>query len=402
MNPILLIQLSTFILVFSLGIFILYKNPRSQINRFFCIFALGTAIWNLSLFLVISEIGQPLLWGRLAFSFGSFMAMGLFLFSASFPWPDRRINLQKIALYALGILFFIIPATDLMIKSVKPVNRTYISGELTNVYFVFLIYYFGFLIASFVKLILKHKKSEGIQSTQLKYVILGVISFFIPVFITQLILPILGIFQYNNLGPLFSLPMIALIGYAIVRHRLMDIRVIVQRGLIYTMLLALTIGVYLSLINFLGYFFQKAANLTVFLSAGITTMIGIFGVPVIERYFRRITDPIFFKDTYDYATALHELSEILNKHINSDAIISESIRKLGKIFKTNLIDFVLTREGALSHSPGEHDEEKITQPIILGLGKRVLEKLSLGRSCREMYILKKTYDCLKHLRNRRQ
>ncbi len=342
MSPFLAIQFVTFVINLFLGFLILYRNPRSQIHRYFWLFAFGVATWNLSLFLVISELGQPLLWGRLAFSFASLMPTGLFIFSAAFPWADKNIAFIKIALLTLGVVFFTFPLTNLIIKSVRVVDQTYITGELTPFYFVYLVHHFGFLIWAFAKLLRKRKKSQGIQKTQLKYVATGVMIFFVPLFTTQLILPSFGIFRFNNLGPLFTLPMVALISYAILRYRFLDIRVVIQRGLIYTLLLALVVGFYLAGISILGYFLQRTTNFTILLSALLTTILGIFGVPWIERYFRRITDRIFFKDKYDYSLAVQELSEILNKNVEVEHILNKVSQALRHIFRTENVDFILT------------------------------------------------------------
>lgn len=309
------------------------------------------------------------------------MATALFYFALIFPGPFRQRFWLDVVLGTLAGLLFVLTLTKWMVSRVQVVDG-YITGDFGPVLLIFTLFFLLELFGSLVVLVLKYRSAKGTTRQQLAYALVAFL-FFISTFLnTNLILPVFfGMFQFNNLGPVFSLPMVVLIGYAIIRHQLMDIRVVIQRGLIYTLLLVIIIGFYLLIISGLGYLFQIVTKLTIIMSTSLTIIVGIFGVPVIERYFRRITDPIFFKDKYDYATALHELSEILNKHVNSDAIISESTRKLGKIFKTDLIDVVLTREVTLSPSPGERDEEKITQPIILGetrLGKIILGKKLSG------------------------
>ena len=372
MNLILTIQFVAFCLIGILGFFVLSKNPRSEVNRYFCTFAIGTAGWNFSLLMVIGEFGQPLFWGRLAFAMGSFMPLGLFLFAMTFPWKDGSIFIEKIVIWTLGLFFFVIPLTDLMIESVVSVNHTYISGVLLPAtYLPYLTYYFGFIFLAFIKLILKHRDSQAFHhKEQLKYIILGVTIFLIPVFLTQLILPLLGIFQYNNLGPLFSLPMITLIGYAIVKHQLMDIRLIIQRGAIYSMLLVSIITIFLTFVYLFGFFFQKATGYATVWSAGITMFIGIFGVPVIERYFRKITDSYFFKDKYDYARVLQDLSEILNRTMDVDKIVSEVTEKLETTYKAKLVSLHLDGDRISSAktyggNTGTDDEYQVTLPIML-------------------------------------
>lgn len=381
LSPILKIQLFTFVFNLSLGLFLLLNNPRSKVNRYFWIFTLGTAGWNLSLFLAISELGQPLLWGRLAFSFASLMSLGMYLFSTVFPWADKPSKNKYIAAFLLCGVFFLVSLSNFFIKTASAVDHAYLTGNINPfVYVLYLAYYFGFLIWAVVKLFKKYRVSTGVERAQLKYVTTGVVIFCLPLFLTQLILPLIGMFQYNNLGPLFSLPMVALVSYAILKYKFLNIEVVVQWGLIYSFLLALVIDIYLGLIGVFGYFFQNSDTLNVLVSAGFTTVIGVFTIPVIERYFRKVTDRFFFRGKYDYAQALEELSEILKMNIEVDKITGESVNKLKKIFKPETVEFIVDTKGIV---PCDNISE-VCLPITHE--DTVLGAIKLGKKlCGEIY-----------------
>ena len=176
------------------------------------------------------------------------------------------------------------------------------------------------------------------EKNQIKYVLLGVSLFLIPAGITNAVLPLwFKIYTFNGFGPLFSFFMLAAIAYAIIRHQLLDIKIVIQRGLIYSILLGIVAGVYLSLVFILEYFFNEFYTSSVLMSAFVTTLIGIFGVPPLKLYFQKITDPIFFKDTYDYASVLRELTDILNQNITTEGIIEKSSAIIASALKAQKV-----------------------------------------------------------------
>jgi len=199
--------------------------------------------------------------------------------------------------------------------------------------------------------------------TQLSYLTLGFSLFLIVNLLTNSVLPVFfGIFFFNAIGPVFSLFLVGFIIYIITRHNFLDIRIVIQRGIIYTSLLAIIVGFYLTTIFILGLVFQQTTNITILVSAGLTAIIGIFGVPPIERYFRRVTDRIFFKGRYNYAEAMHELSEILNKTLVVDQIVGKTSEKLKQILRAENVEFAL-QEHMPEQSYALNTPPKI--PIIL-------------------------------------
>ena len=77
-------------------------------------------------------------------------------------------------------------------------------------------------------LFLQYRKTKDVlQKTQLKYIFLGSLlsSFFAT--ITDLVLPYIGIFQYTWLGPVFTLILVLSIAFAIIKHHLFNIKVII-------------------------------------------------------------------------------------------------------------------------------------------------------------------------------
>ncbi|MDP2598236.1 MAG: histidine kinase N-terminal 7TM domain-containing protein, partial [Candidatus Liptonbacteria bacterium] len=392
MNPILVLQLVTVVCVLILGFFVLRKNPHSSAHKYFWAFTMSVVGWNTSLFFAISEIGQSTPWARLVFFFGGFIPISLYLFSKTFLSGNAQLGILDRILAGTGVIIALGSGTGLVVKSARSMDHLYLIGDFSKLMPIHFAYFFGVLIWAFIILISKHRRAKSQEKLHLKYVILGFLSFFIPFLFTNIVLPnSFGIFEYNNLGPIFTLPMVFLIAYAIVKHQLLDIRVIIQRGIVYSLVFVVIVALYLGTIFITESFFKETATLADIVSAGIATVIGVITVPFIEKYFRRVTDKIFFKDKYDYSKAMYDLSEILNHNIDLDVLIRKMCDGLKTILRAKSADITL-----FSDEPPRTavKDEWITVPIILEskkLGEIILgPKLSGDPYTQEDFTLLKT------------
>lgn len=367
----LLLGFSIFILNAILGIFTIIQKRRID-AVVFGFFAISFGIWTISIYETLAT--GALFWGRLAFT-GAIMGIGfMLLFSIVFP-EHKKISLTKIIfILTPTIILTITSFTDTLVTTVSVQNGS-ISGTFGYMMDFYKFYAPLYILCSIFILTKKYFTLKSInQKNQMRYSLLGTSLFLLPAVITNAVLPLwFNNYSFNNIGPLFSIVMVGFISYAIVRHQLMDIKVIIQRGLIYSVLLASITGVYLLFIFTLEYFFQKSTDVSTFISALITTFFGIFGTPPLKSYFEKITDPIFFKDRYDYAQVLHELSTILNKNLVPKTIISETSLILKNSMKISSIDFNLS-------SKTKEEGVGVSVPIILNkkkMGSIILgEKLS--------------------------
>ncbi|MCK5211193.1 HAMP domain-containing histidine kinase [Candidatus Parcubacteria bacterium] len=215
-------------------------------------------------------------------------------------------------------------------------------------YLIFVLHFIIFVSSIFVIPLCKYKRVNNLQRLQIKYFVFGtVLSIFIGA-LTNIVLPFaFNIYKLQLLGPLGLFFFFGFTTYAIVKHQLMDIRVIIQRGMIYSALLAVIVGVYIFFVFVLGFFFQQSSDTTVLFAAGLSVVLGIYGVPHLEKVFCKATDKIFFKNKYDYSQAIYELSEILNQNIELNKLLNKTIYKIQEIFKTSFVAIVLPKQNII-------------------------------------------------------
>jgi signal transduction histidine kinase len=356
-----IILLITVVIDFALLVFIFLKRKRGAVYRLLMIHILGILGWTISILIVLQNTSDFA--ARLTFAFASIFATTKFWFAKIFPenkFPRKIFSYWF--LIPTSFAFVISFLSGALFEELKVIDGYYIyvtNGPYSAAYSAIITF---FLIYPLFVLFKKYKKGDYdlVIKNQLKYLFAGMALSFVVILLTNSVLPVFfNIYFFNGIGPVFSLALVGFIIYIITRHQFLDIKVAIQRGFIYTVLLAMIVGFYLAVIFILGFFVHETAHMAIMFSAGLTAIVGIFTVPTIDKYLRRITDKIFFKDKYNYAQALRELSEILNKNIELETIIKASSDKLKEIFKTRNIEFVLVQKNIIRS--GEKEDQKIRE-----------------------------------------
>src|SRR3989339_802340 len=296
----LLIFLAIGIIFWSLLFFFKKRNMREA--KYLAFFIFFTGFWMLSLYiaLFVKSVFGVILWTRMSYFFG-FLAILYFLFFISIFYNLSENLFKK---YKIIIIILL---------TIKKIFSEY--KNLTN------------------------KKRQ-----QIKYVILGGIVAILGGMIFVVLLPLFGIEEFYSIGPLFFMFFIGFTSYAIIKHQLLDIRIIIQRSIIYSFSLAFIVALYLVLLFIFEFIFKSITSVTM-TSAITTVIIGIYGVPLIEGYFKKITDKIFFKNKYNYSVVLYEISEILNNNISLEVLLEKIFNKFKKILKVEKIRIIVLGQG---------------------------------------------------------
>ncbi|MFA6512446.1 MAG: ATP-binding protein [Patescibacteria group bacterium] len=323
MNAILVFSSVLAALVFILGVVILLRGKNQRTNIVFSLITLSAFLWTVSNIFVDTSYtsSAALFWSRTALLGPIFIASLFVIFVSIFP--SGVLSLQKKLFYSLPILPFLpFIYTNSNISAVKFVNGTVQATPGVLFYFV-LVYFAVFFGFGFWTLIQKYRKSYGLQRQQITYVFLG---FFLTVGIatfTNLLLPLFGIQNVQSLGPASTFFLISFIGYAIIRHRLLDISIIIRRSIVYVFLIAFVAGSFAGVTFLSGRLFSEALGLGQFLTSGLVALLVVLLLDPLKNYISRVTDKIFFKAKIDYSTVLQKLSTTMAEKIEMDPLLEE-------------------------------------------------------------------------------
>lgn len=207
-----------------LGIFVFLNNPSKWLNRLYSVFAFSMSIWVFTNFMTGST--ENLFWLK------STYALGVVTVAGAAPWIlyfcEEKFDKLKLSLILIpALILSAVSFYDGLI--VKDVTRIYFGGyegKTGPAFLIYAIYILGGGLFLLGKLYISYRRAEGIKRIQFGYTLLGLVLTLIIAGTVSLILPLFGILKFTHLdSPSISIFLI-FTAYAIIKHHLMEIRLI--------------------------------------------------------------------------------------------------------------------------------------------------------------------------------
>ncbi|MFA5840218.1 MAG: histidine kinase N-terminal 7TM domain-containing protein [Candidatus Margulisiibacteriota bacterium] len=339
-RPALLLPLYTIIANIVLGLFVFFNNPKQNVNRIFAIIAISIAFWSASMYLLVNS-SNPLFWGRAAFVGPIILSLMFLWFAWYFPRPLQLISRNKIVITIIPMLLMLcLVPTDLIIHSV------YFAGGRTMAvrgygYYLFFIYFVSYLGLGIKELVFKYRTTSGLQKIQLRYVFWGCILSLATAMLTNLLLPFFGLTGLTMFGPFFTFILVACVSYAIVKHRLMSIEIVIQRSTVYAFSTFAIMTIYALAVVASELFFRNImGKSSMLITASAALIIAIIYQPLIHLV-QSFTDRLFFRSRYDYQKTLHDISQQIASVIKLEELSLLIVTSFVDTMKVSEISFLL-------------------------------------------------------------
>ncbi len=330
---------------FILGFFVLLKNRNKKQNLWFFIMSTFVSAWLLFNYYVdfSQNVRQALLLTKITNFFGILAVYSLLRFSFIFP---KKNSQGRIALYysivtsILILLLFtnqIISSVGTKQNSFNPILGTF--GYFQIAYLFLTIFYAIYNQISILR------RSIGIQRSQITYLLWGLgITVFLSLG-TSVVIPLI----FKNaatakLAPFTTVFFLSFTTYAIIRHRLLDIRLVITRSLIYGILLTVVSLAFIFITIISAQFFGGSATSRNAISVAVAVLI-VFGLDPFKSLLSRVTDRIFFKAKVDYQQVLREVSETLSFELDLRKLITSVRETLVRELKVKYSATLLRKTG---------------------------------------------------------
>src|SRR3989338_7494956 len=216
----------------SLGIFIHVKNKKAKQNTSFFLESIAVFLWLFfySLMFSCNDPKIAMIFARFGYAGVIFIPVAFYHFVISFLNISNKKNCVTVS-YVLGVffLFFVVFTNYFILRLDKFFWGWYPkTGFIQPLYLVFFaLLYYGSLLSLY-----RHMKMGGVSfqdKNRIRYLLSG---FFIASFACIDFMPNYGLSIYP-FGYLFIFTWFCVTAYTIVRHRLMDIEVIIKKTLIF-------------------------------------------------------------------------------------------------------------------------------------------------------------------------
>lgn len=331
----------------TLGLVVFFQDFRNRINASFFLITVAIALWTLGVYLFwnVPDIKLAFAGGRIAFLGASTIPAFMLFFSLVFPKELKTITFFWAgAVISPLIIFPVLVFSNLILKEVVS-----LAGGVRRVYGpaypLFLLYYVLYFILFFYDLFLKERSFSGISRTQVRYVFLGFGVSAAIAFTTNLILPFFGIGAFSFIGPHATLFLVVIVAYAILKHRLMSIEVVIQRSTVYAVATVLIMSFYALAVMISEVYLRKVIGYT---SLAVTALAALFIAIVYQplvRSFQEFTDRLFFRGRYDYQKTLRKISHEIASVIKLEELIRLIASSFIDTMKISEISFLLPEKG---------------------------------------------------------
>ncbi len=266
-----------------LGFVVYFNNSKSITNKTFLYFAVAAIFWGTVNYLNYQfSSAVVVLWLlRLVIFFAVWYSFFLFQFFYVFP-KEKVIFPQWYKFYLIPIVIItsvnnLTPLVFPSIAELAPVGQVSKTVVAPGIY-LFVAVIVGLIGSAIFLLIKKMRKAEGLEKSQYKFIILGAFFTFSLHIIFNLILP--GIFlnvRFIPFGAIFTFPLAVFTSYAIIKHRLFNIRIVGTVVLVFA----------LSIVSFVEVALADSLLLIIYRIA-ILIFVLIFGILLIKGVLREV------------------------------------------------------------------------------------------------------------------
>jgi len=307
-----------------LGVSIYLRNTHAALNKLFFAFSICVATWMVVNYLssVPSASHYFLLWtNRLLLIVGGAVIISLLAFLLQLASWFSRMR-WFVYLFLASVLSWTVCLTPYVVSDIRIQG-----GQVVNVFGPLTWLYFGPLflavLATALVLIQANKRLSGPLKIQVRTISESLFIVIPIVIIGNAVLPLRGYYALASYTPLTLSLVVAAMAYAIIRHRLFDVRFFVVRALAYlTTVLIMTFVFITPYVLLLNHFFHAHLN-NAAMALGILLSVGLlYLLQYLRKYFDRFTSKVFFRDAYDPQQFLDKLNRALVSNIELEKLLN--------------------------------------------------------------------------------
>jgi len=342
MNPLAISGISIMVTCFLLTLLILMRSERKPLHQLWAAFNIAVGLWGLGTCGVgLSRTAETgLVWWKVAHIGGIFLGVIFFHLVSLFLRLQRRAVI--IGVYTYAVLFSALAIAGIAVSSPRLLFGSLYYTTTNPLHAGLIATWVGIVAATHYDLIKELRSGKGYARQQIKYLLIGMAVGFTGG--TSVLLPMfhVPVYPWGN----FSIPFYCVIvTYAILKHHLMDIEVVIKRTLQFAGLVGSVVAV-VSVVAFvsqdvLARFVEIPRWLSNVFAAGIIA--ALYG-PV-RDWLTNVTDRYLFQKKYDYKQLLRAFTDEVVTVLDLRRLVEMIVERLATTLKLETCAlFLLNRE----------------------------------------------------------
>lgn len=317
------------LIIFITGVVVYFLKPISVTSKIFFLLCYSIGIWFTSIFDT-----------QTTYSLGSIPFLGWILTPAfgitlALIFPSKRTFVRNN--YFL-MLFPCVPSIVLYTFLLLYFNSQYVW---VRVDFLTWVYVFIAAIVFIASTAMSYVRSDSpLDKERSKVILIGSFFGFLMPSMLAMVITALGISNLNILALLVIFFPLS-IAYAILKHKLFDVDVIIQKTMLYSTLTAVVVGVFaLLVVGFNVAFAEQGGwkNPAFFL---VLSAFLVLALNPLRNRMQSILDNAFFRKRYDYDKTISDLSDAMTSILNIEEIASKIVNTITETMFINSVSLFL-------------------------------------------------------------
>ncbi len=320
-----------------------YARARSQVvNQVFAFLGATIGVWTLCVALAHYPSISSIVVVRSTFAAASLMVLALLTLLYIFPsgsFPRSRLYYS----YAAAALAFVLLSyTSMLVQGAvaTPMGLVVSYGPMYRVFGLFAV---SSLVLGATVVLRKAKEARGRARAQLWYLIIGLLIPALGIGTTNLLVPLLSNASwYGQYGPAFTLIFLGLTAHAIIRHRLMNIRLVISRTVAYFLILIFSGGALVLVTELASLLFpDRTRNLERWSVIVSIVLIAVLFQPI-SHFIRRAVDRYLYRRPYDYERTIRDMVHRINTMLELGPLLDYLSDVVGRTVQPERVSIYLT------------------------------------------------------------
>lgn len=356
----------------SLGLYVLIKDFKNSLNRTYSFFAFGVFFWSFGYFFwqLSRSSENALFWSRFLMAGAILIPVAYFNFSLNLTHDYPKKHFASIVSYIVCIIFLSLNLTPLIVNGISKKLFFNFWPEPGIFYPLFLLMFFSYVFYSLFLMYKNFIHASGHHKAQIRYVFLGTVIGFAG--------GSTNFFLWYNIPipPFANILVLAypiLLAYAITKHELMDIRVVISRGMAYGIAGGLLI------VSFIGLNAIKMPAVLAMTSNALLALFWAWGAHRLRDVIQTPLEEKWITGWYEPTKVMNSIAEKLVPVLEREEafrIVAEELKNTIKIKKVDL----LNKRECSNTREVKRDGKTVIIPFIssegLEGGLRLAEKIS--------------------------
>jgi signal transduction histidine kinase len=346
---------------------VLSSNPKNVAHKLFACFVLSFATWNLGELIMINSINpvRAILGVKVIFVGLTFAPLFFLHFSFVFPFKSKSgwakgFKLILLYLIPMAILVTFLLTFRISIEQFKELRNVFYYGLLFEEPLIFLVFlglialFSGICIYWGIKNLIRSLRTTRIprQKLQIKYLIFGMITMAIAGTVIRLSDYFLKLgWPLFFLASLYSILVSLFFAIALIRYRLLDIRLLIRGGILYSSVSGLILAIYILIIKNIGEIISQQTYGRSLLVESALILALVYMLRPFQTKVGDWIDQFFYMERLLFRAKLSEFSRTLTELVDPGEVAKTTAHFITQTFHVDSVAFFSLRNEANEYRP---------------------------------------------------